>query len=173
MTAVACGYCLAHHVHMLQAPYRHRTLPFSSQSVHLRHQYDQQFLRWDLFNQVAQLLPKYLIQLCVGVGFRWGIGNNYVNRSALTSQLEAHGHEMFVNQLMGISRITAYRFLDCQPDSVQSLHAFRFFSPGAEDPVPCRRKLCLPRSPRFLQADEVTAKLPNLRQLFFCLLYTF
>ena len=65
---------------------------------------------------------------------------------------------------MSINRLTAYRFLDCQPNSVQSLPASRFFLPRAEDPVPCSRKLCLPRSPRFLQADEVTSKLPRLRQ---------
>ena len=34
MLAVVCRYRLDHHVHMLQAPYHHRTLLFSSRSAH-------------------------------------------------------------------------------------------------------------------------------------------
>ena len=40
------------------------------------YQYEQTFLGWNLFNQVPQFIPLFLFQLCVGVGFRWGIGNN-------------------------------------------------------------------------------------------------
>ena len=42
---------------------------------------------------------------------------------------------------MGMNRLTAYRFPDCQPNSMHSLSAFRFLLLRAEDPVPCSRKL--------------------------------
>ena len=75
MAAVACRYSSAHRVHMVKnptiiAPFH--SLPSPCTCVY---QYEQELLRWDLLNQVPQLLPQDLFQLCVGFGFRWGIGN--------------------------------------------------------------------------------------------------
>ena len=59
----------------------------------------------------------------------WGIDNDWVDRNAFTSQLNAHGHKSFINQLVGIHGLTANRFPNSQTNSIQSLRASRFSWP--------------------------------------------
>ena len=64
---------------------------------------------------------------------------------------------------MDINRLTPYQFLDCQPNSVQHLSAFRSSCPEQKIQY-LEQKTMFPRSPHFLHADAVTAKLPSVRR---------
>ena len=53
-----------------------------------------------------------------GLALFWGVRNDEINCLLFTSRLKAHQHKPFVYEFVGVHRLTAYTFLDYQPNSV-------------------------------------------------------
>ena len=82
----------------------------------------------------------------------------------ITSQLKAHGHKSFVNELMGVHRHTAYRLFDCRANSVQPFPDCCLSPDLGKKLIDRSNECCTAEPPSLLQASEVTANLLALRE---------